>query len=207
MDIIREWIITIVSIIVFITFVEILIPNSDNKRYINVVVGLLIMIVILSPVFQVIKGDVDLGNKILEASNQMEHTTIKNTISHQKDYVQTEMVMALYKENLIQQMEHRIEAISDYGVENIQLEVEEKDQSNLGMIYGVDITLKAYKKVNIEKKDIEPVKINVLLNENDNTVEAGSILIDNEGERIKNDFSIYYNLPKDNINIYILKDK
>ncbi|SNR86774.1 stage III sporulation protein AF [Anaerovirgula multivorans] len=206
MEMIREWIITIVSVIIFVTFVEILIPNSNNKRYINVVVGLLIMIVILNPLFYLFRGTINFEDNILQVSNQMEYQTMQNRIDHNQ-YLQNEAVIELYKTQLAQQMQNRVESLSDYRVEKIDLTVEEKDLENLGLIHQIDMTLKSSKTSKTEKKEIEPIKINVAINKNNNTVEADSIRIDNEEEIIKTDFSIYYSLPKDNINIYILKDK
>lgn len=203
---IREWIVTIVSVIVFVTFVEILIPNSDNKRYINVVVGLLIMIVILNPLFYLFRGDINFEDNILQASNQMEFQTMQNRVEHNQ-YLQNEAVIELYKSQLAQQMQNRVENLSDYSVEKIDLLVEEKDLEKLGFIHQIDITLKAGKTTGFKKKEIEPIKIDVAINKNNNTVAADSIRIDNEEDIIKRDFSIYYSLPKDNINIYILKDK
>lgn len=206
MEMIREWIITIVSVIIFVTFVEILIPKSNNKRYINVVVGLLIMIVILNPLFYLFRGTINFEDNILQASNQMEYQTMQNRIDHNQ-YLQNEAVIELYKTQLAQQMQNRVENLSDYRMEKINLMVEEKDLENLGLIYQIDMTLKSNKISTTEKKEIEPIKIDIAINKNNNTVEADSIRIDNEEEIIKADFSIYYSLPKDNINIYILKDK
>lgn len=206
MEMIREWIVTIVSVIVFVTFVEILIPNSDNKRYINVVVGLLIMIVILNPLFYLFRGDINFEDNILQASNQMEFQTMQNRADHNQ-YLQNEAVIELYKSQLAQQMQNRVENLSDYSVEKIDLLVEEKDLEKLGFIHQIDITLKTGKTADSQKKEIEPIKIDVAINKNNNTVAADSIRIDNEEDIIKRDFSIYYSLPKDNINIYILKDK
>ncbi|ARE87569.1 stage III sporulation protein AF [Clostridium formicaceticum] len=207
---IREWIITIVSVIIFVTFVEILIPNSNNKRFINVVVGLLIMMVILNPLMGFLQGEVDLGEKILQTSNHLDYKTAQNRIA-QTDYMQEEAVVALYKGQLAQQMKNRIENNFYYTVEDIHLEIEEKQTSEFGMIHGVEIILReGIEDTNRrnEKKEIVPIKIDVALNKSNNTVEAQSIWINNEEESmIKNDFSVYYNLPKDNINIYIRKDK
>ncbi|AKL95295.1 stage III sporulation protein AF [Clostridium aceticum] len=206
MEIIREWIITIVSVIIFVTFVEILIPDSDNKRFINVVVGLLIMIVILNPVMRLLQGEMDLGGRILQASNHMEYRTAQNRIE-QSDYMQTEVVVALYKDQLKQQMKKRLESISSYVVEDLQLQIEEENTEDFGMIHRIDIVIREAGEDTSIKKGIEPIKIDVALNKSNNTVEAQSIWISNEGESIKNDFSTYYNLPKDNINIYIHRDR
>ena len=53
MALISEWVVTIISLIIFTTFIEILIPNSNYKRYIDVVMG-----------FFACSGDFDTFDKI-----------------------------------------------------------------------------------------------------------------------------------------------
>ena len=48
-DFLREWIINITVIIIFIMFLDTIIPNSSMKRYINVIVGLMIIVVVIKP--------------------------------------------------------------------------------------------------------------------------------------------------------------
>lgn len=210
MDIIREWIITIVSVIIFITFLEILIPNSNNKRYINVVVGLLIMIVILKPLIYFMEEEMNLGEKILQTSNYLEYETTKKRVSN-NDYFQTEAVIQLYKQYLREQMKNRLENMTDYLVADIQLVIDDKEEDGFGVIQEIDIIFENLSQISkttaMEKGETRDIKIDVSLSKNNNTVETQSIWINNEEELIKDDFSIYYNLPRDNINIYILKDK
>jgi len=213
MDVIREWIITIVSVIIFITFIEILIPNSSNKRYINVVVGLLVMMVILKPLIYFMKDEVYLGEKILQTSNYLEYETAKKRVVNNGEYFQTEAVIQLYKQYLSDQMKNRLEKMTDYMVADIDLIVDQNAEEGFGMIEKIDITFENPSQVAAEvsnnEKKVGEIKINVSLDKknNTNTVETQSIWINNEERLIKDDFSAYYNLPRDNINIYILEDK
>lgn len=49
MEIIREWVKNIFIIIVAISFVEILLPHGNMKKYLNFIFSLIIMAIILSP--------------------------------------------------------------------------------------------------------------------------------------------------------------
>ncbi|SES70964.1 stage III sporulation protein AF [Natronincola peptidivorans] len=206
MEIIREWIIAIVSVIIFVTFVEILIPNSNNKRYINVVVGLLIMVVILSPLLHFVRGDVNFNEKILQASSQIDYNTTKNRLDSYSD-MHNQTIVTLYKSQLTEQMKYRIENLSNLEVVDIVLEIEEEEIEYLGFIYNAEIVLRNMNTDTEINKDIEPVQIDVSLNKNINNEEVESIWINNEKETIKSHFKTYFNLPKDNVNIHILKDK
>lgn len=207
MGLIREWIITIISVIIFVTFVEILVPNSNHKRYINVVVGFLLMIIILNPLTKLISGEINFEEAILRNANQIEISTARNMINN-IEYSNKETVMKLYKDQISKQLRNRIEENTDYMVENVEVQVEEDANSpNFGMIDGFNITLIEDRKAKeVISTQIKPVQINISLGKNnDNTVEANSILISNECEVIRDDISKFYNVSRENISISILK--
>jgi len=206
-ELLREWIITIISVIIFVAFVEILIPNSNHKRYINVVVGFLLMIVILNPITNLIGGEIDFEEGIIKTSNQLELATAKNRINNIQSS-NNEAVVKLYKNEISKQLKSRIEENTEYIVKEILVEIEDDSKSsNFGLIDSFNITLKETNKYKEPPKTkIEPVQINVSLGrKNNNTVEAHSILINNESDLLKDDISNFYNVSKDNINIYVLK--
>lgn len=209
MTFIREWVITIVSVIIFVTFIEILIPNSNYKRYINVVIGFLLMIVILTPLTKLISGQIDFEEEILKISNQLELSTAQNRINNIQ-YSNDEAVITLYKSEISKQIKNHIEYNTRYVTDTILIEVEDDNNNStqFGLIKNLNITLKE-KTENVEpiSKTIEPVQINVSLGgKNNNTVEVNSILINNGEDLIKEDISNLYNVSEDDINIYILKN-
>ena len=134
MDFVRQWTITIVSVIIFITFVEILIPNSNNKRYINVVVGFLLMIIILNPLTKFIAGEIDFEESILKSLNQIEAETAKNVINNIQ-YSNEEMVISLYKKKIVEQVTTRLEKNTDYLVKDVLVNiVEDINSANFGSV-------------------------------------------------------------------------
>ncbi|MEW9093696.1 MAG: stage III sporulation protein AF [Clostridiaceae bacterium] len=52
-DILREWIINIASLILFITAVEMLLPNNSLKKYSKFVLGLILMTVLINPIIKI----------------------------------------------------------------------------------------------------------------------------------------------------------
>ncbi len=211
MEFLREWIITIISTIIFITFVEILVPNSNHKRYIDMVVGFLIVIVILNPLTNIINEEINFEEGIIKTSNELELATAKNRAINVKSN-NTEVTMKLYKDKISKQLKNRIEENTKYLVEEVIVQIEDDTESvNFGLINSFNITLKesAKNKKNedfIETK-IEPVQINISIDKkSNNTVEANSILINNETDLIKDDISDFYNIDRENINVHINKN-
>lgn len=208
MDFVRQWTITIVSVIIFITFVEILIPNSNHKRYINVVIGFLLMIIILNPLTKFITGEIDFEDSVLKSLNQIEAETAKNVINNIQ-YSNEEMVVSLYKKKIVEQVTARLEKNTDYVVEDVIVNIiEDSNSATFGTVSSLDITLRDNKEANVDlDSKIKPVKINVSLGAKiNNTVKANSILISNEEDAIKEELEYFLNVSKENINIYTLKN-
>ncbi len=208
MALIKEWVITIISVIIFATFMEILIPNSNYKRYVNVVIGFLFIIIILTPLTEFIGGQINFEEEILKTSNQLELSTAQNRINNIQ-HSNKETVLALYKNKISKQIKNHIEDKTEYIVNEIAMKVEDNSNSTeFGLIKELNITLREKtENAKATSKIVEPVQISVSMNKNNNnTVRANSIFISNEGDLIKDDIRNLYNIPKDNINIYILKD-
>lgn len=208
MALIKEWVITIISVIIFATFMEILIPNSNYKRYVNVVIGFLFITIILTPLTEFIGGQINFEEEILKTSNQLELSTAQNRINNIQ-HSNKETVLALYKNKISKQIKNHIEDKTEYIVNEIAMKVEDNSNSTeFGLIKELNITLREKtENAKATSKIVEPVQISVSMNKNNNnTVRANSIFISNEGDLIKDDIRNLYNIPKDNINIYILKD-
>ncbi|MCK9267180.1 MAG: stage III sporulation protein AF [Alkaliphilus sp.] len=205
---ISEWVVTIISVIIFTTFIEILIPNSNYKRYIDVVMGFLLVVVILTPLTKFIGGQVDFEEGILKASNQLELSTAQNRMSSVQ-YDNDEAVIRLYKNEIGKQLQDYIEQNTEYAVNNVAIEIDDNNSSpEFGSIKNFDIILEE-KTENVKpiNKTVKPIQINIPVRKNNNnTVEVGSILVNNETDLIKENIGNLYNISKDNINIHILKN-
>jgi len=165
------------------------------------------MMVILNPLTKLISGEIDFEEGVIRTSNQLELATAKNRINniqHSND----EAIVKLYKNEISKQLKNRIEQNTEFMVKQVLVEVVDDSTSpDFGLIASFNITLKESQKQKEHlTTKIEPVHINISLGtKNNNTVEASSILINSESDVLKNDISNFYNVPKDNINIYILK--
>ncbi len=54
-ELIKEWIISICTMIVLMTAIEIILPNNKLKKYCKFVMGLILMLVIINPIISVLK--------------------------------------------------------------------------------------------------------------------------------------------------------
>ncbi len=209
MEILRNWIIMIVSVIIFASFIEMLLPNSSNRRYVNAVIGILIIIIILHPILNLIKySTINLEEKILQIDNEIELNTIKNR-NKISDY-QKSNILGLYKEQLSQQISNRIHKLWGYRVIELNLTIDEGDTDNFGMIQGLELNLTDGNKeeVHSSTNDIKPISIDVTSNKKNNNMQThDGINIKYKSKKIADDLSQLYDLSTDKIDIYIHADE
>ncbi|MBN2909860.1 stage III sporulation protein AF [Polycladomyces sp. WAk] len=60
-ELISDWLRQIVLLVLIATFIDLLLPNHSMDRYVKLVMGLLIILAILSPVFSLIRKDWDVS--------------------------------------------------------------------------------------------------------------------------------------------------
>ena len=65
-----EWIITICVAIFFTTAVQMILPDNSLKKYCNFVLGLIVFVVILSPIVKIFNKDLQM-NKIIKESAEL----------------------------------------------------------------------------------------------------------------------------------------
>lgn len=57
MDYLKNWVITLCATLIFISSIELIIPNGSIKKYVKFILGLILMAVILNPIVEILTGD------------------------------------------------------------------------------------------------------------------------------------------------------
>ena len=123
------WVKNIIYIIFFIVFLEILLPNNSMRKYVKVVGGLLVMVVILSPLTKFINKEINLSDVIAKNIIDIEQVDLKskNTLLQEKqDYLTTK----IYKERVISNIKERVEDIVGEADVEVEVEINEDSVSN-----------------------------------------------------------------------------
>jgi len=140
-EFLKNWIINIVVTMIFVVFVEILMPNSSMRKYIDFVMGLLVMLVILSPLINVAAGNFNMGSKILEVSGAINAMDVQMQLDKIKKG-QEEGIVKTYKKKLEKQIEEQIMRIG--LAENARAEVYIDDSygtETFGTITAIRVTV------------------------------------------------------------------
>ena len=150
---INIWTQKIVIVVIICTIIEMILPESKNKKYIKTVMGIYIVFTIISPIVQKIHGNnIDL-NKYINLNN------LNNTVIATNAPIDTnKYVEEVYIEKLKKDIEEKIKALN-YTVKKIELKIETKDEAKYGEIIELKIKIEKINQENINHIQINKVKI------------------------------------------------
>lgn len=191
MNELKNYINTIVVAMVFITFIEILMPDSSMKKYTKIVLGLLVMTIILNPVLNFLKKDFSLAGYSFKYQNQLNSIYLKKQASEYNDK-QSEQISKLYRINLENQIAQTVK--KEANIKNLKVDVDIVDDvksDNFGQIKKISLVIydgiKSVEK--IEKIDIGSSR------------EVKSQMDSSRYESLRNKLAAMYDVRKDNISI------
>lgn len=136
-----RWISTIIVSVIFVDFIEILMPSNSMKRYIRMILGLLVMVVILQPILGMLKKDFSLQSSSFKFENQLEGISAKKQ-EEAFSSSQEDAVVAQYKQNLESRMAGQIKSMAGGKEVKVKADVVEDTKSeNFGQIKSITVYL------------------------------------------------------------------
>ncbi|MCY9016369.1 stage III sporulation protein AF [Priestia megaterium] len=155
------WITNIVLFILLATIINLLLPNSSFQKYTKLVVGLLLMLIIITPVFQIFKVDVNQMLKSLSLSSIRSDQQVENSIENQKKEIQASQ-RAYILEQMAVQMEADVkeELMDQYGVAIDRIHIETKkpnDEPTADNIKSISVAVS--KKASDDSEVVSAVKV------------------------------------------------
>ncbi|MBU5437547.1 stage III sporulation protein AF [Tissierella sp. MSJ-40] len=197
-DFIRTWIIDIVIMFIFISIVELVLPNGNMKKYINMIVGLLIIFTIINPFIKLFNIDLNLDKAVF---NQISQQDI--AINEDKEFLlnQEKQVAMLYEEKIRREIIELVEVNTTFKISemNIDINTDEDDYGNIALLELVieekQETIEDKNKIVI--KEVKPIIIG------EKSVHKKDYKKSDNDEEIKELISQKYNLEKENILVFI----
>ncbi|WLR43889.1 stage III sporulation protein AF [Bacillus carboniphilus] len=127
MSFLSEWIANIILFILIAIILDMLLPSSSMRKYVKMVTSLLLMVIIISPIFNVFS--MDLSKLITENTIDPTMTSqTKTSIENQKKEIQ-DFQRAYTLEQMPVQMKMAVERelIEDYDLQITSIKIEEKN--------------------------------------------------------------------------------
>jgi stage III sporulation protein AF len=149
---IKEWIIGIVVTIIFMSIVDLVLPDNSFKKYAKIATGLIVIIAILSPVFKLFKGGISIERYIegYAASLSLD----KGVDTSQVDAMVDKETIRLFKENLKEKIEGDILSQLKKTCQVTALKIDEDTSSkSFGKVLYLEIKSDVSKVENIKPVD------------------------------------------------------
>ncbi|OLO42847.1 stage III sporulation protein AF [Alkalihalophilus pseudofirmus] len=108
MSFLTDWLTNIIIFILLATILELLLPNSSMQRYVKMVVGLLLLVIILNPLLSIFSKDI---NDILPDFTKYEQVTensLENSIERKKIEIESGQ-RAYISEQMAVQLKRKVE--------------------------------------------------------------------------------------------------
>lgn len=159
LNVLKQLVINIVVVMMLTMILEIMVPASVMHRYVKMVLGLLIIIMVLTPVLKFLKNDFDYSSKMLEVKNDIEIESIM-AMGEELNKKYNKSVIENFRTNLAEQIRKQVLKIDGLKEVEVNVSVEEDIKSNnFGMITGVYLMLTIDNTTNSTIKPVNEVKI------------------------------------------------
>ncbi|TZE83451.1 stage III sporulation protein AF [Calorimonas adulescens] len=141
MNFLKSWIINIFVVMIFITILDAIMPGSNFKKYIDMVTGLIIIITILSPVINFIKGEDFIQKEVLSNTIGLKSEEFSNDNKYLKVY--EEVFKSQYKKNMEDNIQQWLSKKYDADIKKVSIDYNSDigDTEHFGYIKRVEIQL------------------------------------------------------------------
>ncbi len=105
MEYIKNWITTIVVVSIIIIIIEMIIPSGKSKNYIKTISGMVIIIVIITPISQIISGRIDFTESLFKNQTYINKLEIKKNHEFFESKRNT-MIINEYRNRIIEHIKY-----------------------------------------------------------------------------------------------------
>ncbi|GAB3791430.1 stage III sporulation protein AF [Virgibacillus kimchii] len=108
MEFIMEWITQIIIFVLLATIIDLIIPTNAMKKYIKLVVGLILLLILLKPVFYIFQIDIQHeleGAFSTIASSTENENSLENLVDFQKTEIETRQDAYILEQMAVQLIE------------------------------------------------------------------------------------------------------
>jgi len=159
MGFITGWITNIVLFILLAIIIELLLPNSSMQKYVKMVIGLLLIVIILNPLFSILSSDIDELMASIKISPVQDEKNIENLIEMKKKEIQASNHAYILEQTAVQmktQVEEELVENYDLTVDHVDLTMDDENEE----IVSVEVILSdSQANANTEIPVVKPVEI------------------------------------------------
>lgn len=201
-EFLRSWVKDITIMFILLSIVELALPNSNIKRYVNMVVGFMIIIVIISPFIKLINNNFNVEREVFKS--MIDEVKFQYEEDSKLQELQERQIKETYLSKLKENVKETINGMLDYEVDDVKISIYE-DEKNYGNIKDIVIVMEPKDRNNKHGEDtiktikIEEIKIKDFQKED----EVEKLESFENDDKIKDILYEKYNIPKENVKVLI----
>lgn len=154
---IYSWLKDITILFIIISLIDLIMPKGSMKRYINFVIGLLIIFTVINPFINLSKIKFNLDKEVFNNLYKTSPEYMEKLIKSQDSKIEE-----LYTEKISEEIGQVLKRYTDHNILDITIDIEKND-GVYGTINNIDIVLVENEIENQEKNiniKIKPVSLN-----------------------------------------------
>lgn len=195
------WIKDIILVVLFATFMELLLPNSSMQRFIRVIIGLFIMLTILNPVLDIVQNRFMPEQELPAVATSINKTPntekVVNSITEERDRLSYE----IYKKELAKQIRALVITIEGVADAKVAVEVNSGEtKSQAGAIKSIIIYVQPG--TSAKGSNFAPIP-KVSIGKTESVVDA-EVLKPQLVSKIQQSISALYQLSREQIEVKLL---
>ncbi|MGM0805380.1 MAG: stage III sporulation protein AF [Bacillota bacterium] len=148
MAFLTEWITNIIILVLLAGVIELLLPGNQFQNYIKMVVGLLILLAMLSPLFKLINADLDQVFLAMDLPAPAKEDEIKNSIEENKSEIQSAQRAYILEQMAVpmkKQVQEELKQTYELEIVDLQIQTEiGKEPLDAEDIRGAKVVLTKY---------------------------------------------------------------
>lgn len=193
-DALRSWIVTICTTVIFITAVEMILPENKMKNYAKFVMGLILMAVIVGPIIKIMNKQADLNVYISREEKSFNNNDYKSDI---KSYVEKDEQDTLdqFKKNVDDTCTKVLKEKYPNDSYTVDSKVQMDKEKGLFSITSIN--------VGVKENGVEKVK-KIQIGEDSKNANANKNVDDSVSIKIRDCISNEIKIPTEKINVYKL---
>jgi stage III sporulation protein AF len=161
MEFVGGWLKQIILLVLIATFFDLLLPNHSMERYVKLVMGLLIILAILNPIFSLLDKNLDLSSFAPEKSAVPDgNVTALSTIRREGEALQKtqdRLILSQVKRKMADTIKQDVEKHFDVTVQKSEVDISGVGEKDSPTIQRVQLVISPRRKEG-EGGDVMPVQ-------------------------------------------------
>lgn len=188
----KNWIISICTVVIFITAVEMLLPNNGFRKYVKFVLGLILITVLINPILKVFDRGFDINEYVSKTVSYVDDKGYKNSVQDYKKDTMTN-TLTTFKLNIEKACEVKLKENFPNNSYKVEATVDYEKDNEIAYVKSL--------KVGIKDGSIDKIK-KVVISTKGNVSDSVQTLNDERSRLVKEFLSKELKLPNASIEIY-----